>query len=108
MPYDFVRLGGRWGSCFADDYRAGGEFLLFFKNGDHQWSPLAAVNEEVWAPNDPWGFLGPKSSEHSSLTLRAPCSCATGNGGVAEQSPMFRAGAVAFPFLVNEPAVRGI
>jgi len=54
VPYNFVRLGGRWGNCFADDYRAGGEFLLFLKKGDLHWSPLAAVNEEVWGPNDPW------------------------------------------------------
>jgi len=54
VPYDFVRLGGRHGDCFASDYRAGGQFLLFLRDGGVHWSPLAATNEEVSGPKDPW------------------------------------------------------
>jgi len=30
-PYDFVRPGGRRGSCFANTYRTGAQFLLVLK-----------------------------------------------------------------------------
>ncbi len=30
-PYKFVRPNGRAGSCFANSYRSGGQFLLFLK-----------------------------------------------------------------------------
>jgi hypothetical protein len=53
-PYDFVRVGGRHGNCFASDYKAGGQFLLFIRGGNVHWSPLAATNEEVSGPKDPW------------------------------------------------------
>ena len=53
-PYDFVRPGGRSGDCFADDYKPGGQFLLFLRHGTVHWSPLAATNEEVSGPSDPW------------------------------------------------------
>lgn len=53
-PYDFVRPGGRLGDCFAADYKAGGQFLLFLRNGEVHWSPLAATNEEVSGTTDPW------------------------------------------------------
>jgi ankyrin repeat protein len=53
-PYDIVRPGGRGGSCHADDYKPGGQFLLFLKGGDVYWAALAATNEEVSGPNDPW------------------------------------------------------
>jgi hypothetical protein len=53
-PYDFVRPGGRFGNCFAEDYKAGGQFLLFLRNGEVHWSPLAATNEEVSGSKDPW------------------------------------------------------
>jgi hypothetical protein len=35
-PYGFVRPGGRTGSCFANAYRSGGQFLLLLKktNGE--------------------------------------------------------------------------
>ena len=54
VPYDFVRPGGRSGDCFADDYKPGGQFLLFLRDGSVHWSPLAATNEEVSGPTDPW------------------------------------------------------
>jgi hypothetical protein len=53
-PYDWVRAGGRFGNCFAEDYKPGGRFLLFLRHGQVHWSPLAATNEEVSGANDPW------------------------------------------------------
>ena len=53
-PYNFVRRGGRHGNCFANDYKLGGKFLLFLSKGSATWSPLAATNEEVSGPADPW------------------------------------------------------
>lgn len=40
VPYDFVRRGGRGGSCFATEYRAGGEFLLFLKKEKDGYTPV--------------------------------------------------------------------
>ncbi len=67
-PYEFVRPGGRRGSCFAEDYRIGAEYLVFLKGGTAYWAPLAAVNEEVSGPDDPWvwwvkGCAARRSSE---------------------------------------------
>ncbi len=53
-PYNFVRPGGRHGECFASDYKQGAKFLLFLREGSPNWAPLAATNEEVSGPNDPW------------------------------------------------------
>jgi hypothetical protein len=53
-PYDFVRPGGRLGSCFAYDYKLEAEFLLFLLDGDLYWAPLAAINEQVRGGDDPW------------------------------------------------------
>jgi hypothetical protein len=58
-PYTFVRPGGRAGSCFADSYREGAEYLLFLKKtstGEFtvDWAALAPVNEQLHSPNDPW------------------------------------------------------
>jgi hypothetical protein len=58
-PYTFVRPGGRSGSCFANWYRSGGQFLLFLKKtkaGDLtvNWYALAPVNEQLHSDNDPW------------------------------------------------------
>lgn len=54
IPYDLVRRGGRFGNCFAEDYKPRGQFLLFLRNGEVRWSPLAATNEEVSGLRDPW------------------------------------------------------
>jgi hypothetical protein len=58
-PYTFVRPGGRAGSCFANSYRLGGQFLLFLKKtnaGDLtvNWYALAPVNEQLHSDIDPW------------------------------------------------------
>ena len=59
-PYTFVRPGGRTGSCFANSYREGAEYLLFLKRERNaaaltvNWSALAPVNEQLHDENDPW------------------------------------------------------
>jgi hypothetical protein len=58
-PYTFVRPGGRAGSCFANSYREGAEYLLFLqktKSGDFtvNWAALAPVNEELHSSEDAW------------------------------------------------------
>jgi hypothetical protein len=65
VPYTFVRPGGRSGNCFALEYRQGGEYLLVLAREPHvayaqgnrltpYWAPLAATNEQVFGPGDPW------------------------------------------------------
>jgi hypothetical protein len=58
VPYTFVRRGGRAGNCFAFGYRAGGEYLLFLRQGEEgltpYWAPLAAINEQIRGSQDPW------------------------------------------------------
>jgi hypothetical protein len=58
-PYTFVRKGGRSGSCFANSYREGAQYLLFLKRGENggltvNWAPLSPVNEQLQSPDDPW------------------------------------------------------
>jgi hypothetical protein len=58
-PYHFVRPNGRRGSCFADAYRSGGQFLLFLKRTGSgeltvNWYALAPVNEQLHSDVDPW------------------------------------------------------
>ena len=66
VPYALVRSGGRKGSCFANAYRQGAQFLLFLKKSDQVKLPdittkytvnidaLAPVNEQLHSPDDPW------------------------------------------------------
>jgi hypothetical protein len=58
VPYDFVRPGGRGGSCSAYEYRWGSEFLLFLKKADGKltirWYALAPTNEQLRSADDPW------------------------------------------------------
>jgi hypothetical protein len=65
VPYSFVRPGGRSGSCFANTYKTGGQFVLMLRRsgkstfeGDTEftvnWGALAAVNEQVRSADDPW------------------------------------------------------
>jgi hypothetical protein len=58
-PYSFVRPNGRSGSCFANTYRSGAQFLLVLKkvtDGDYtvNWYALGPVNEQLRSENDPW------------------------------------------------------
>jgi hypothetical protein len=59
-PYTFVRPGGRAGSCFANSYKTGAQYLLFLKRGTNSseltvnWAALAPVNEQLHDMRDPW------------------------------------------------------
>jgi hypothetical protein len=59
-PYSFVRPDGRSGSCYANTYRTGGQFLLMLKNGTKDgdftvnWYALGPVNEQLRSDSDPW------------------------------------------------------
>ena len=58
-PYTFVRPNGRAGSCFANSYRSGGQFLLLLKktkSGEFtvNWYALGPVNEQLHSDEDPW------------------------------------------------------
>lgn len=59
VPYTFVRKNGRAGSCFANTYRRGGQFLLFLRKMDDggytpNISPLGPTNEQLRNDDDPW------------------------------------------------------
>jgi hypothetical protein len=58
VPYDFVRRGGRAGSCYARSYQKGGEYLLLLKSVEETltpyWAPLSATNEQVTGADDTW------------------------------------------------------
>lgn len=57
-PYTFVRPGGRAGSCFANSYRRGAEFLLMLQGSGTSftvnWYALGPVNEQLRSSDDPW------------------------------------------------------
>jgi hypothetical protein len=58
-PYNFLRPGGRHGSCFANTYRLGAQFLLLVKKQQSgeltvNWYALGPVNEQLHSTNDPW------------------------------------------------------
>jgi hypothetical protein len=58
-PYSFVRPNGRSGSCYANSYRAGRQFLLFLKRTNSgeltvNWYPLGPVNEQLRSDTDKW------------------------------------------------------
>jgi hypothetical protein len=57
-PYQFVRPNGRSGSCVANTYRSGADFLLVLKgrNGTFttNWYALGPTNEQLHPSNDPW------------------------------------------------------
>jgi hypothetical protein len=54
-----VRANGLTGSCFANSYRSGGQFLLILKkekNGGYtvDWDILGPTNEQLRSADDPW------------------------------------------------------
>ena len=58
-PYRFVRPGGRHGSCYANTYRVGAQFLLILQkktSGEFtvNWYGLGPVNEQLHSSSDPW------------------------------------------------------
>jgi hypothetical protein len=59
VPYIFVRRGGRAGSCIANSYRKGAEFLLMLKRDSAgkltpYWYALGPTNEQLRSADDPW------------------------------------------------------
>jgi hypothetical protein len=58
VPYKFVRPGGRGGSCFANAYKKGAQFLLFLNKTASGYTPnisaLGPVNEQLRSETDPW------------------------------------------------------
>lgn len=58
VPYKFVRPGGRRGSCYANDYKQGAQFLLFMKKTAGGYTsdiiPLGPTNEQLKSETDPW------------------------------------------------------
>jgi len=59
VPYIFVRPEGARGSCFAEVYKRGGQFLLLLRReGSNRftpyWAPLMPVNEQIRGRSDPW------------------------------------------------------
>jgi hypothetical protein len=59
VPYRYVRSAGQRGSCFASEYRRGGEFLLLLRatpSGYYTpyWALLSPLNEQVRGNDDPW------------------------------------------------------
>jgi|SRR5687768_9372385 len=58
VPYTLVRKNGRSGSCFANTYRRGGQFLLFLRKTENGYtpniSPLGPSNEQLRGSEDPW------------------------------------------------------
>src|ERR1044072_3823551 len=58
LPYKFVRPGGRAGSCFANSYKQGAQFLLFLKRSGGgytvNFSALGPTTEQLHSHDDPW------------------------------------------------------
>lgn len=73
VPYDFVRPEGRAGSCFANTYRTGAEFLLLLKDVKgtmtEQWEGLGPVNEQLRGQDDLWlGWVRDRLSRDRQAT----------------------------------------
>ena len=77
VPYDFVRPGGRGGSCSAYEYMQGAEFLLFLKNVNGRltirWYALAPTNEQLHSADDPW-VVWVKEQLKSTESKKSPAS----------------------------------
>jgi hypothetical protein len=58
VPYMFVRPLGRRGSCFANTYKEGAQFLLFLKKKGDLYTPnisaLGPTNEQLHSDTDAW------------------------------------------------------
>lgn len=60
VPYWTVRPSGQRGTCFAEDYRLGAQYLVFLTGapGDGTltpyWAPLLPTNEQIRESGDPW------------------------------------------------------
>lgn len=78
VPYKFVRRNGRAGSCFANTYKQGAQFLLFLKKTEKGYtsniSALGPTNEQLHSETDPWLLwvkvrLNPCGKLHEQDTL---------------------------------------
>ena len=70
-PYNFVCPTGRYGSCFANSYRVGAQFLLLLKklsSGEPtvNWYALGSTNEQLYSSSDP-GSSGSEARFTSKL-----------------------------------------
>jgi hypothetical protein len=58
VPYTFVRRNGRRGSCYANTYRKGAQFLLFLQAREEglamNWCAPRPVNEQITGELDRW------------------------------------------------------
>ena len=58
VPYEIARHNGRRGSCYANTYREGGQFLLLLREDENgytpNWCPMCPVNEQITGRFDPW------------------------------------------------------
>ena len=58
VPYNRVRPSGLRGSCIAEQYRLGAQYLLLLRDGTRWspvfWWPLGPVNEQLRGDDDPW------------------------------------------------------
>jgi len=83
LPYRFVRPGGRGGSCFANSYKKGAQFLLFLKKSPSSHmtntgyttniSALGPTNEQLRGVDDPWvkwikAYLSPCAKQNARDT----------------------------------------
>ena len=74
-PYTFVRPGGRHGSCFANSYRRGAQYLLFLKKAKGgevtvNWAALAPVNEQLRSTEDSWLAWVRQQANKAKATLK--------------------------------------
>jgi hypothetical protein len=78
VPYKVVRSNGRRGSCFANTYREGAQFLLFLKKTKDGYTPnissLGPTNEQLHGIGDDWlrwvrGYLKSEKIEKSRVTF---------------------------------------
>jgi hypothetical protein len=76
-PYPFVRPNGRSGSCYANTYRSGAQFLLLLKTrgGDYtvNWYALGPANEQLHSETDPW-LLWVREQAKGAVLPRPPAS----------------------------------
>ncbi len=59
VPYAQVRRAGLRGTCVAEEYRAGAEYLLLLTHTSQNewtpyWAPLMPTNEQIQGSDDPW------------------------------------------------------
>jgi hypothetical protein len=58
VPYKIVRPDGQRGSCYANTYKQGAQFLLFLKKTGVGYAsdfvPLGPTNEQLKSETDPW------------------------------------------------------